>query len=152
MINIYLASLSPQSKPDYGYLIWILVYIIAIPITFFYKILSRANFHYTLNQSYLMVKSGVLYKKLRNTPYGIIQNIILKQGIIDRLFGLATLKIENAAQAGGLATIAGQNTPDAIISNGNAVMIPGLNFADAQTLKATLQDLMRKNPTIEQGL
>ncbi len=151
----FISAIGSNGSADNSYLFYIALYFIGIPIGFIIKILTRANFHYSFDNTYLNVKSGILSKQVRNTPYGIIQNIVVKQGIFDRVFGLATLRIENAAEAGGQNISSKQyrqQQVDTITSSGNVVMIPGLNKADAETLKNILQEKMKLNPIVERGL
>ncbi len=123
--------------------------------------LIRANFHYSTEDKFFLVKQGVLSKKQRNLPYGVIQNVFVKQDIFDRIFGLASLRVENAAQ-GSQGGVAGRRAASAALfggglvgraaasdtlgSSGNKVNIPGLKKKDAEALKAILLQRMKDNP------
>jgi uncharacterized membrane protein YdbT with pleckstrin-like domain len=63
--------------------------------------LIRRNFHYQIRSTSFWVQQGVFSKKERDLPYGVIQNVLVKQDIFDRVFGLATLLVENAGNSGG---------------------------------------------------
>ncbi len=135
------------------------IYLIGLFIRFFHLILTRANFHYSFEESLLTIKYGILSKKSRNLPYGVIQNIVVKQGVSDRIFGLASLKIENAASAGSqvfsgskAANTMASRQADTIGSFGNQISIPGLKKEHAEYLKNVLYEKIKTHPTIEQGM
>lgn len=128
---------------------WFPYFVIAIPYFLIANPLIRKNFHFTLDSQYLVVKQGVLSKKQRNLPYGVIQNVLVKQDIFDRLFGIAALTIENASEGGGSffsksGNQSGQS--DFIGSKGNKMSIPGLKKKDAEALKEEILAKMKENP------
>lgn len=122
-------------------------------------ILRRANFHYSIEDNFFTLNQGILSKQQRHIPYGVIQNIFVKQDIFDRLFGLASLAVENAAQGAGyrasgdqkvfgLIAAGNQQTRsvDVIGFSGNKVSIPGLLKADAEALRQIVLQKMKENP------
>lgn len=125
--------------------------------------LIRANFHYTTQEKFFEIRQGVISKKQRNLPYGAIQNVFVNQDIFDRIFGLASLRIENASQAGGGQKVRWwnksygsktnyYNQQNRMGSSGNKVNIPGLKKSNAEALKAILLQRMKENPAEELGL
>ena len=132
---------------------WFPYFLIAIPYFLIANPLIKKNFHFALEKEYLFVKQGVLSKKQRNLPYGVIQNVLVKQDIFDRLFGIAALTIENASEAGGSGLSKWfsksknqQNQADFIGSQGNKVSIPGLKKIDAEALKEDILAKMKEFP------
>ena len=135
----------------------IIIYLLVVPI-------MKANFHYSLDDKYLRVRQGFIAKKQRNLPYGVIQNVFVRQDLFDRVFGLASLNIENASQAGGGnklpwwygvngssgTSIFGQAA--SLGSSGNKIGIPGLKKQNAETLKNIILQKMKENPVEEFGL
>jgi uncharacterized membrane protein YdbT with pleckstrin-like domain len=126
---------------------------------FIFTILRRANFHYSIEGNFLTLKQGILSKQQRHIPYGVIQNLFVKQDLFDRIFGLASLTIENASQgAGVLAAPQKQRVFGMRIGNqrqqqmemvgfsGNKVSIPGLTKMNAETLKGIVLQKMKENP------
>lgn len=121
-----------------------------------------ANFHYSTDDKFFVVRQGVFSKKQRNLPYGVIQNVLVKQDWFDRVFGLASLSVENASLAGGGgknkmswwnqlkygAKIGayGQQDQESVGSSGNKVNIPGLRKKDAEALKIILLQRVKENP------
>lgn len=136
--------------------------VIVLPISLIANLLIRANFHYSTEDKFFVVKQGVFSKKQRNLPYGVIQNVLVKQDWFDRVFGLASFSVENASQGGGKGFFGGsksfrlsgtyQQQGEAVGSSGNKVNIPGLRKKDAEALKLILLQRMKENPIEESGL
>src|SRR3989338_3023567 len=114
----------------------------------------RSMFHYSIGEKFLDIKQGVIYKKTRHLPYGVIQTVFVKQNILDRILGIASLSIEDASN-GGLgnkkkssffSTPAGyRNGAEAIGSSGNKINIPGLKKQHAEELKNIILKKMEDN-------
>lgn len=131
---------------------------------FLYTVLAIANrkfFHFFIEDKFLIVKQGIISKKQRTLPYGVIQNIFIKQDIFDRIFGLASLAVENASMGGindfrtqrpkrifGIQIPISQNRQqyEVIGSMGNKINIPGLKKQDAEALKEIVLQKMKENP------
>ncbi len=125
------------------------------------QFLLRWTFHYSLEEQFLVIRSGIIAKQERHLPYGVIQNVFVRQGVLDRLFKIASLTIENASQAGhsgrpqparkwysvSLHSSSKRNA-DAM-SGGNGVHIFGLSASHAQLLKEALLQKMKENPLME---
>jgi len=136
--------------------------LIALPIYLIANPLIRANFHYSTEDKFFVVRQGVFSKKQRNLPYGVIQNVLVKQDWFDRVFGLASFSVENASQGGGKGFLGGsksfrlggtyQQQGEAVGSSGNKVNIPGLRKKDAEALKLILLQRIKENPIEELGL
>jgi uncharacterized membrane protein YdbT with pleckstrin-like domain len=125
---------------------------------FITNILSRKYFHYSLEDRFLNIKQGILSKKQRDIPYEVIQDIVVKQDLFDRIFSLASVNIYNASQAGGAlgssrqSKFFGFNTSsferkeETIGFEGNKVAIPGLRKENAEALKEEVLKKMKDNP------
>ncbi len=149
--------------------IWFPYLVIALVVFLISNPLIRSKFHYTLDSKYFVVDQGVIKKVHRSLPYGVIQNVFVKQDIFDRIFGLSTLSVENAASAGdlkninkqalvrasafggGIAGLAASSSEDRIGASGNKVNIPGLKKADAELLKQAILQKMKENPIHDSG-
>jgi uncharacterized membrane protein YdbT with pleckstrin-like domain len=129
--------------------------VIAFPIYLIANPLIRYYFHYSVEDKYLVVNQGVIKRSQRNLPYGVIQNVFVKQDLFDRIFGLASLRIMNASAPGqkpkrasfrltGLAN--DQSTANAIGSSGNKLNIPGLKKQHAESLRDLILQKMKENP------
>jgi len=126
---------------------------------FIVTILRRATFHYSIEGQFLTLKQGILSKQQRHIPYGVIQNLFVKQDLFDRIFGLASLTIENASQGAGTLTAPQQQKVfglrignqqrqqvEMVGFSGNEVSIPGLTKANAEILKGIVLQKMKENP------
>jgi len=112
---------------------------------FIATILKRANFHYSVEEKFLILKQGILSKQQLHVPYGVIQNLFVKQDLFDRIFGLASLTIENASQGAG-ALMPPRRRVEMVGFSGNKVSIPGLSKANAEILKDIILQKMKENP------
>ncbi|GEM_PF-730519 len=123
-----------------GYLPFFLILLAGFIIRF----LKRATFHYSIEDKFLTLKQGIFKKEQRHIPYGVIQNVFVKQGFFDRIFGLASLSIENASE--GAVGSGSSNELEMVGFSGNTVSIPGLNKSNAETLKNIVLQKMKENP------
>lgn len=74
---------------------------ILFAIVFLYKIIWisiwKSNYYFEFTPEFIVLKTGVIGRQENHLPYKSIQNVINKQSIIDRILGLSTVVIENAA-------------------------------------------------------
>lgn len=122
--------------------------VLAFPVMLIANPLIRANFHYSLDDKFFKIKEGVFSKKQRNLPYGVIQNVFLKQDLFDRIFGLATLRIENAVSSkiSRKELFNSRAKNDSVGSSGNSINIPGLKKQNAEILKNLILQKIKENP------
>lgn len=137
------------------------VFLFMIPVLLVANPLTRRNFHFSVGNKFLEIKQGILSKGERHLPYGVIQNVLVKQDIFDRIFRIASLSIENASQGAGSAppekkflgmTLGTKNykqpwyTEGFLGYGGNKVNIPGLKKQDAEALKEVILQKVKENP------
>ncbi len=135
------------------------IVVIYIPLNLLYIILRKKMFHFEAEEHYLTLRQGVFSKQQRHIPYGVIQNVLVKQDLFDRIFGLASLTIENASSGGGQLGTAGQQKifgmnfssdkrreSESIGFSGNKISIPGLSKQSAEMLKEIMLQKIRENP------
>ena len=67
----------------FGRIIWVLIW--------------KRNYYFEFLPDYILLRTGVISRSENHLPYKSIQNITNKQGIIDRMLGIATVSVENAA-------------------------------------------------------
>jgi uncharacterized membrane protein YdbT with pleckstrin-like domain len=124
--------------------------------------LRKATFHFSIDDQFLTVRQGIFKKMEKHVPYGVIQHILVKQGFIDRLFGLSTLAVENATRGkdneDGTQRVFGIKVTvteaqrqrgkkiESIGFHGNRLTIPGLLKKDAAALREIILQKMKENP------
>lgn len=131
--------------------IYALIVIVFVTVGTTVRMLQRANYHYLLEDHYLTLKQGIIKKQQRHIPYGVIQNLFIKQDLLDRMFGLGALSIENASQGGDSKLMARNQKNDPLGFSGNSVKIPGLLKQNAEALKQDILQRMKDNPITDTG-
>ena len=145
------------SKDKSEVVFYLLLMAFLIPVNLVFAALRRITFHYALDSKFLNLQQGILNKTQRHIPYGVIQNVFVKQDLFDRLFGLASLTLENASMGAGsqegLTKVFGitlsnkkQQRVEMVGFSGNKVSIPGLTKQNAETLKSIVLQKMKENP------
>lgn len=135
--------------------IWFPIIVLAIPFSLIANPLIRMNFHYSVGDQYFVVDQGVISKKHFNLSYGVIQNVSVKQDVFDRIFGLATLSVENAASAGGVGvksfrmTGSGIGNTDMVGVSKNKINIPGIRKEHVEALKSLILERMKANEHLD---
>ena len=64
-----------------------------------YLFIWRAVYHFEFLPDYILMRTGVISRSDVHIPYRTIQDVNIKQSIMERLSGLATVVLENAAPA-----------------------------------------------------
>lgn len=64
---------------------------------FLYAVLWKNAYTWNLSSEFLEMSEGVIARKSTHLPYRTIQDVILTQSIIERVLGLCTVRVENAA-------------------------------------------------------
>jgi len=130
--------------PTFYFIIYIPIFLIILILRIVITILQREAFHYEIGDKFLTIQQGIISKQQRQLPYSVIQNLFIRQSLLDRMLNLTLLNIQNAQKATGAAT----NRPafDAIGSVGNAIYIPGLEPSDVEALKNLILQKMKENP------
>ena len=86
-------SASQFSASEWG-LTWpVMVGVILLPITI-YSVIRYMTFRYRFEEKELVVRSGLLFRKVRTIPYGRIQNLDAVQGVAQRLVGVVEVQIQ----------------------------------------------------------
>lgn len=58
----------------------------------------KANYRFAFTPEYIQYATGILARSEQHIPYRSIQDVNISQSLLDRIFGLANVRIENAAQ------------------------------------------------------
>lgn len=104
-------------------------------------------FKYRFDEDFICANQGIISRSERHLPYSVIQSVVIRQDILDRLFGLATIIVENAS-FGGIGMPANNNR-SASMAYGSASMgsmgmhankfvLSGITLDDAEKLREWL--------------
>jgi uncharacterized membrane protein YdbT with pleckstrin-like domain len=77
------------------------VFFAALLFLIFYAKLKYKFFLYNITSKDIRKESGIIIKNYTSIPFNKIQNVNIKRGILERIFGLSTLQIETAGLSGG---------------------------------------------------
>jgi|ERR1035437_1912937 putative membrane protein len=115
----------------FGWIGVALVIGIAHVITF---LLWKRNYQFKFGPDNIYFKEGVISLSEKHMPYSSIQDVTVVQGVFERFFGLAKVRIENAATQ----TIQTKNGRMAVFTG---VILQGLTLTDANKIT----DILKKN-------
>ena len=128
----------------YGWL-WVGLYVVIFIANTIRVILWRTTYSFEFQPQFILVRQGVLRREEKHVPYRSVQNVLNKQGVIDRLFGLSTVVIENAAQGMVYSRRGGASRPSQVI-------IPGQPASKAKQLSDELNRILGGNNASTTGL
>jgi uncharacterized membrane protein YdbT with pleckstrin-like domain len=118
-----------------GFLIFAVFYILHNV----YIILWKSNYDFKFMPEYIFLHTGIIAKSEKHVPYNTLQDVTVSQGVIERMFGLASVMIENAA-----------NNQMRVGRNGrpvfNGITIPGQTPANAQKITEALKAVILTKP------
>jgi len=109
-IIIFFVSLDDDPSDDFGK--WLAEYsqdlislylIISVIIMLFTAILVVyyvRNIEYTIEDTEVIVKKGLINKTIKHVPFRTITNVSSRYGIYDRILGIGTCEIETAGKSG----------------------------------------------------
>lgn len=121
-------------------------FVAVLVVTYVLRIISsllwRANYSFNFLPDYIVTKQGIIAKKENHLPYRAVQDVTVSQGIVERMLGIATVRIENAAAA----QAAGRN----VVSS--AVLIPGQPLAQANEISDAIKRVALTKNSSQTGL
>jgi membrane protein YdbS with pleckstrin-like domain len=116
----------------------ILFAVVIAVLVFVFSNLWHNNWFYELTDSEIKIHYGIISKTYKTIPYTKIQNVDVHQGLIERIFGLASVNIHTAGYA-GFAGYGGGRT----ISLAEGV-IPFIPLEEAQSLSKEMLAKIKK--------
>jgi uncharacterized membrane protein YdbT with pleckstrin-like domain len=145
-----LHGVMPSESGSIKGLVFSIFFILSVPLQFVANIIRRATFHYHFGDKFLNLHQGVINRQNRQLHYGVIQNVLVTRGLLDRLFGLSTLVIQNATQSSE------QDVKAHALGHagffGNTIQIPGLSKENAEEIKHVILKKIKDSPTVELGM
>lgn len=131
---------------------YLFAFILSFGVSIVIKALQRANFHYALEDKFIVLHQGIITKQNRNIPYGRIQSVMLHQKVYERILGIASLTFEDFSN-GGKSQMSidgyvsrGKSRREILGFLGNRIRIPGLRKNDAEALKVHILQKIKENP------
>ncbi|MCK4319370.1 PH domain-containing protein [Candidatus Micrarchaeota archaeon] len=104
LLLLLLVLIITPFTPIKEYTFWIALILLAISIAYaIWLELHYQEYTYEFYEDKLRIKRGIINKERINIPYDKIQNVNIKKDIMERLFGLATVRIETAGTSPGEA-------------------------------------------------
>jgi uncharacterized membrane protein YdbT with pleckstrin-like domain len=129
LVYIWFSAGNPVISGFDHMFIWLIGFILILFLaSYISKFLYRAYTHYSLDASQISLRDGILTRNERIVQFSVVQNVIIRQDILDVLFGLATVVIENASLGGGAGMVAARS----------AIVIPGLSVQHAHFFKSVI--------------
>lgn len=55
---------------------------------------------YEIHEDEVIVRAGIITKSVKHVPFRTVTNLVVRRGILDRLFGIGTLNIQTAGMSG----------------------------------------------------
>lgn len=109
-------------------------------------ILWVGHYRYAFESDFIMQRVGIITVEEKHMPYSTVQNVLVKQGVIDRVLGIADVQIENAA-----TTVVG-SYKGRVATAPSSVTIEGLFLKEAETLATQLRTALFGTPSSPTGL
>ena len=117
--------INPQSKIEY---FMTLIGIAAVALSTIGSLISYFTFYFRLEETELVMRSGLLNKTFRTIPFDRIQTISFTQNIIHRIFNVVQLDLDTAG------------------SSGSELAIKALSHQKANSIKAFILDRKKSLP------
>jgi putative membrane protein len=113
------------------------VLVFLVLLVFVYSLVWKSTFSFDFAEEYIVIHKGIVARQESHTPYRSIQDVLVSQGFLERLFGIATVTIQNAAGGG---------------SGWSSVVIPGQPLASAQHLSAVVRQTLLSKSAAKTGV
>jgi membrane protein YdbS with pleckstrin-like domain len=113
------------------------VLVLLVLWAFVYSLLWKAKFSFDFAEEYIVTQKGIISRQESHTPYRSIQDVLVSQGLLERLFGIATVTIQNAA-GGGLGW--------------SSVVIPGQPILKARHLSEVVRQTLLSKSAAKMGV
>lgn len=115
-----------------GWGTWLAMYMIVYGVQAIWLVFWLKSFSFEFTPDFVMSKTGVLSKSEKHVPYRTIQDVVLVQSVMERLFGICSVRIENAASG---------QTSGRRGTKFQGVMIPGLSLEQGKHLVEMLNGI-----------
>ncbi len=119
--------------------VWLTLFVIIFIFHILYVALWKSTYSFAFLPDYILMRSGIIARSEVHVPYQTVQDVVVNQSIVERLFGLATVTIQNASQNQSASaffkgTSLGQKQA--------GIYIPGQPLAQANKLSETIRTIV----------
>ena len=122
------------------------VFIVLISWSVISLLLWKGKYKFEFTSENIYYRTGVLAISEKNMPYNTVQDINVKQGIVDRMFGISKVVIENAAQ--DTYQVRGRSRQ----LGAKGISIEGLQIGDANHIADVLRKILLSKNSQNTGL
>jgi membrane protein YdbS with pleckstrin-like domain len=139
-IGFWLSSFFSDYTHGISLLVFVLGTIVAFIANVIYILVWRKNYRFEFLPEFVLLRTGVFSLSEKHVPYASIQDVIVSQTLLDRIFGLSNVTIQNAARNISRK----RNTTD--------IVIPGQTPASAQALAESVKEILLTKNSSKTGL
>ncbi|MEI6057812.1 MAG: PH domain-containing protein [bacterium] len=125
---------------------WIALSLLTMIVRTITLFLWKNNYAFDFTPEHIYYKEGVISLSEKHMPYSSIQDVTVQQSFLERLVGLAKVRIENAAQQQVVPTRRGAMPVFA------GVLIQGVSIEDANKITDILKTTVLGKNTSQYGL
>jgi uncharacterized membrane protein YdbT with pleckstrin-like domain len=97
-LTLGIAAKAEKGDFTFSFPLFFAVAILWFVLMFVGQVIWKRNYHFTFLPEYIQFNTGILSKSEQHLPYKSIQDVTLIRSFFERIFGLSTVFIENAAQ------------------------------------------------------
>lgn len=134
---VFILSISIFTRDGNSSIAGILIFAAVVALVLFARIIGlflyKKNYKFVFQKDNIYYRTGILSLSEKHMPYSTIQDVTVKQDFIEKIFGIAEVRIENAV-----------NTPVVLNSNNqqfsSGVVIQGISKNDAEGITNILRN------------
>ncbi len=126
---------------------WLVLGILIMIVRTIALFLWKKNYAFDFTPENIYYKEGIISLSEKHMPYSSIQDVSVKQGVIERFFGLAKVIIENAAQQPMMIDRNGRQ-----VVGFSGIILQGLSLADANKITNVLKTTVLGKNSSRYGL
>lgn len=127
--------------------IWLGALFVYVAYRLIYLALWKSHYKYNFGPEYIYMKIGVISVSEKNMGYNTIQDVGIRQTLVDRIFGVADLVIENASGA-TMPQVPNQKGVAPI----NGIVIEGMSLDEARSVSDELKKVISNKRDMSKGL
>lgn len=156
MIALLVGALFAGSHDEYGVYVmqWLVVAAVAVTL---WSLLRCWTTRLWLEPGEIVLKQGLLFRSVRHIPFERVQNLMLKQGLLHRLFGVGALRIESGGAASAdadlrvLSLVRARELERTVRGRGPGGSAIQATHVDPVLLRLSLAEVLRAGMVMDRG-